>query len=371
MLTAWGERKRSERRGGTGKTDGRAGRLDWLRGCHEHRFVKPTGLITMDTVATAAGVARSTVSKALRGDPTIPEGRRKEICRIADRLGYRPNPLVAALMAQLHSQRRRNDPHHLAWIDLWTHEVAVAHGHDAAPALTGARRRARELGYEIEVHRVTRDKISPVRLRRILLTRSQWGVIFPPVPESAMHYAFDMTGLTGVAIGTSLREPAVHRVSHNHYQGGLLACRELRARGFRRIGFVLSAWNDDRTDGKWRAGFLVQQQLWPNAERLPPLLAGPEDRPAFERWVERYRPDALVAAETHVESWLREMQLSPRVAWLALEGKRRDTWGIDYRSELLGAAAVELVIGQLHRHERGSPRIPHALLIDGAWSDGA
>lgn len=325
----------------------------------------------MRAVAKAAGVARSTVSKALRGDPTIPAVRRRQIKRIAERLGYRPNPMVAALMAQLHSQRRRNDPHHLAWLNLWTPDLESARGHNPVPVLTGARRRAEELGYGIEIHHVGRDRISPARLRQILITRCQWGVIFPPVPESAGHYPIDMDGLTGVAIGTSLREPVMHRVSHNHYQGGMLACQELRARGFRRIGFVLSRWNDERVDGKWRAAYLVQQQLWRKSERLPPLLAGPGEKAIFERWFVQHQPDAIVVAEANVAGWLREMKVSSvRVASLALDVIKRDSWGINYRSEMLGEAAVELVIGQIHRHERGSPQIAHALLIDGVWVGG-
>lgn len=325
----------------------------------------------MRAVAQAVGVSTSTVSKALRDDPTIPETRRKAIKRVADRLGYRANPLVSALMAQLHSQRRRNDPHHIAWIDLWTGDLQAARGHDGTPALTGARRRAAELGYGIDVHAVAQRRISPSRLRQILLTRSQWGVIIPPVPGSAMHYPLDMGGLTGVAIGTSLRSPIMHRVSHNHYRGGLLACQEMRARGFRRIGFVLSPWNDERADGKWRAAYTVQQQLWPARERLPPLLVDATGRAAFALWLERHRPDAIIAAESFVGVWLKEMGRSGlRIAWLALDTFKRDVWGIDYRSEQLGAAAVELVIGQIHRNERGSPPIAHALQIDGLWVDG-
>jgi DNA-binding LacI/PurR family transcriptional regulator len=325
----------------------------------------------MRDVAREAGVARSTVSKALRGDPTIPAKRRRQIARVAQRLGYRPNPLVAALMAQLHSQRRRNDPHHIAWINLWTDELQAARGHNPGPALAGARRRADELGYGIEVHEAGRDRLSPERLRQILLTRSQWGVIFPPVPESALVYPFDLQGLTGVAIGTSLREPVMHRVSHNHFQGGLLAARQLRTRGFRRIGFVLSPWNDRRADGKWRAAYLVAQQEWPEAERLPPLLAEAEDHAAFAAWFERWQPDAIIAAEAYVGDWLRaRRRRDVRIAWLALEAVKRDTWGIKYQSEQLGAAAVELVIGQIHRHERGSPNVAHALMIDGEWVGG-
>ena len=111
----------------------------------------------MARVAQAAGVATSTVSKALRDDPTIPPERRDEIRRVAKRLGYRPNPMVAALMARLHSQRRRNDPYHIAWLDLWANEQEAARTSDFKLMLRGANDRAAELGYNIEVHRVARE----------------------------------------------------------------------------------------------------------------------------------------------------------------------------------------------------------------------
>ena len=41
--------------------------------------------------------------------------------------------------------------------------------------------------------------------------------------------------------------------------------------------------------------------------------------------------------------------------------------GIDYRGESIGAAAIEMVVGQIHRNERGSPEIPNTLLMDGIW----
>jgi hypothetical protein len=73
-------------------------------------------IVTMRHVARAARVAVSTVSKALRNDPALPEKRCRSIQAIAARLGYRPHPLVATLMAQLHNRRRRVDPHSLAWL---------------------------------------------------------------------------------------------------------------------------------------------------------------------------------------------------------------------------------------------------------------
>jgi LacI family transcriptional regulator len=48
---------------------------------------------------------------------------------------------------------------------------------------------------------------------------------------------------------------------------------------------------------------------------------------------------------------------------------RKGAPAIDTRPDKMGAAAVELVVGQIHRNERGSPQIPHTLLLDGIWCE--
>lgn len=336
-------------------------------------------------MARAAGVARSTISKALRDDPTIPAARCAEIKRIAKKLGYSPNPMISALMAKLHHQRRRSDPCHIGWIDLWPTGQGPATVPILAPLLQGARQRARELGFDIEVHRVVAKGIRPERLRQMLTARSQWGLIIPPVPQSTMSFPLDMRGLTGVTIGTSLHAPTMHRVSPNHYQGAQLACDQLRARGCRRIGLALSRTMDERVEGKWLGAYAARQFLWPEKDRARPLLfdvaAGVDpagkpisgaDEAAFRTWIRRERLDGLLLAEPTVAAWAVKARdvLSPScVAWLVLEPKQTNVRGIDYRAEQIGAAAVELVVGQIHRNERGNPAAPHTVLLDGVWEE--
>jgi LacI family transcriptional regulator len=320
----------------------------------------------MRQLARQAGVSQSTVSKALRDDPTLPAKRCAEIKKLAAKMGYRPNPLVSALMAQLHRHRRRSDPHRIAWIDLWP----ATGDPDLMPILKfllrGARQRAESLGYGIEVYRVEVEQLNADRLRRILMARSQWGLIIPPVPKSASTFQLDLRGLTGVTVGTSLHQPVMHRVSPNHYQGGQLACDRLREKGFRRIGLVMSPAYNERVEERWLAAYLARQQQWPRAERLPPLWVDRDGSPAFDQWRQRHRPDAILIAESYVAAWLPE-EKRPAVTWLHGATDHECAWGIDYQWEKLGAAAVELVMGQIHRNERGSPPIPHTLLLDVAW----
>jgi len=329
-------------------------------------------LVTMEQIAQAAGVARSTVSKALRNDPKLSVKRCLQVQEIAKQLGYRPHPMVAALMAQIHGTRRRTDPHHIAWIDLWPAGAGAATVPFWNQLLAGARRRARELGFGIEVHRVAVESISPARLAQILAARTQWGLIIPPVPKSAMHFPIDLRSLAGVTIGTSLREPSLHRISTNHYQGAQLACDRLRQKGFKRIGIATSLQVNERLEGKWTAGFLSRQMLWPRPERVAPLLTESENSPEVADWIKRENPDAVLVAEPGFAAQIQSVGSRPGLrppplAWLVLEPGKTGIWGIDHLPARTGAAAVELVVGQIHRNERGIPAAPHTLLLDGVW----
>lgn len=320
----------------------------------------------MRQLALLAGVSQSTVSKALRDDPTLPPQRCAEIKKLAVKSGYRPNPMVSALMAQLHQHRRRSDPHRIAWLDLWPEPGDPDLRPILKRLLAGARERAESLGYGIEVYRVAVEQLSADRLRRILMARSQWGLIIPPAPHSARNFPLDLRGLTGVTVGTSLHQPVMHRVSPNHYQGAQLACDRLRTKGFRRIGLVLSHAYNERVEEKWLAAYLARQQQWPETERLPPLWVEPQGKASFDQWRSRHQPDAILVAESYVAPWLPAGK-GQALVWLHDGRDRADSWGVDYRWETLGAGAVELVVGQIHRNERGSPPIPHTLSMDVAW----
>jgi LacI family transcriptional regulator len=324
--------------------------------------------VTMRDVARLAGVALSTVSRALRDDPAIPLSRREQVKRIAEQIGYHPNPLVSTLMAQVHGRRRADDPGHIAWIDLWPSRAnppAVL----MFDLLVGARQRAQALGYQIELYSAAQSPLQPDRLRQILLARSQWGFIIPPVPEHAMHFPLEMSQLAGVTIGTSLAEPVLHRVTTNHFHSARLAWDTLRKKGFTRIGLALSGRMNARLNGLWLGGYFAASHSSRITSDIPPLLVSETEEPSFQQWFGKFRPDALLVAENFVAQWAEKEKKTPALAWLALEPEVRNVWGLDYRAKSIGAAAVDLVVAQIHRNERGSPASPHTLLIDSVWTE--
>src|SRR5688500_16131376 len=102
--------------------------------------------VTMKQIAAAAGVARATVSYALRGDRKIPEETAARIRSVATRLGYRPNPPVAALMAHIRRSHPKTRGEHIAF--LW---IKARPGERTFPLIhEGARARAEQLGYALE-----------------------------------------------------------------------------------------------------------------------------------------------------------------------------------------------------------------------------
>ena len=63
-----------------------------------------------------------------------------------------------------------------------------------------------------------------------------------------------------VALGVTLQSPVLHHVTENHFETVWHAMRRCVERGYRRIGFVVSAPDDSPNVGsRWLSAYLGQQ----------------------------------------------------------------------------------------------------------------
>src|ERR1700761_862821 len=133
--------------------------------------------VRMAEIAQRLGVASSTISRALRDDPRISIELRNRVRRVAKELGYRPNPMVSALMA---SRRRRGSGGAVDVIALvtnyggrqnWRTKDGWRWGYE------GILRRARELGFRVEVFALQDFRGRMERLQSALRARAIRGVI--------------------------------------------------------------------------------------------------------------------------------------------------------------------------------------------------
>ena len=70
-------------------------------------------------IAKALGLSHVAVSLALRDSPRVSEARRAEVKAMADKLGYRPDPMLASLVAYRQSKRPAGIRACLGWINQW------------------------------------------------------------------------------------------------------------------------------------------------------------------------------------------------------------------------------------------------------------
>lgn len=334
-------------------------------------------LITQQAVAEAVGLHYSTVSLALRNDPRLPQKTRDRVQAAAKRLGYAPNPLVSLLMARV---RRGNVEYRgtLAYV----HTVpAGSHRPNqvARNFLAGATRRAGELGYRLDHFNLSADPREATSLTRVLQARNISGVIVNHSPSPACpdhHLPFDLAPFAAVSIGVPVMRPALHYVANDQYMRPIVAARELLARGYRRPGLVIKEPFDVHMAHRCSAGFWAIQQYGPAIEAIPILRINPaQDRVQLERWLEAHRPEVVMGTDNSIFQLLEAIgaRVPQDLGWVHLDRlpQHAPSAGVYGNSEHTGAAAVEIVVSQLHRGESGPPARPASHLVAGSWVEGS
>lgn len=328
----------------------------------------------MEEVARAAGVSRSTVSRALSNHPRLPAERCEAIQKLAAAMGYRRNAMVSALMADLKSHRQPRTINTLAYVTAHpTREGWRRPNPSFVEYYEGARDRAAEQGYLLETFWIQDPALEVERFNKMLHTRHIRGVLIAPLPEPNGTVPLCWENHASIAIGHTLLEPAVSRVVPNFYQGNLVTLEQLHARGARRIGFATDAKTHERVQLSWLAAYLVFQQRLPASRRLPPFICPDAEGTGMAEWMRTHRPDAVVGTQNQILGWIKAtgmaVNLPGGLIFASLNTGRspEDPPGINQQSRLVGATGVDLVIGQIHRNEQGIPGQPMLTLVPGVW----
>lgn len=329
---------------------------------------------TIRQIAALAGVSRTTVSLALRNHPSLPAVTRERIQQLAVEKGYQLDPVVSSLMNQLRIQRRKRATEKIAFLTSWDTRDGWRADANVSNYHRGAGQRAAQLGYEIEAIWAKEPGLTAARLSKILYTRSVRGVIVAPLLRPVGHLSLNWPHFSVAALGYTVAKPELHRVTHFHFSGMMLALRRLRHSGCKRIGFANLIDQDRRVNHGWIAGYLTFQNDLPASARVPHLLVPAWSKGRFSEWLDRYRPDAVVSNTPDPLRLLRELgrRVPQDVAYASLDRVREnDPWaGIDQRACAVGAAALELVVSQLQSNEFGIPDCPKTVTLNGIWRAG-
>jgi LacI family transcriptional regulator len=330
--------------------------------------------LTLRGLAKAADVSLSTASLALRNSNHVAEETRLRVQKLAAKLGYKPNPMVSALMASRVRSRRASDQQIIAYTNSFVRKEEWREFSSLVEYYDGAQERALECGYQLEEFWLREPRMSSRKMSDILFNRGIHGVLLGPLQRKMGHLSMKWDRFSVVALGYSMTQPAVHRAVPDQLAGMRLALRQLRKLGYRRIAVVLDPWQDIRSNKAWTAGFGEYLLFLQPRERTRPFIYVRYDPVRFQRWLRAENPDAVISSNPMIISWMREVGLeTPRdYGFVSLNRPLENDVhsGIYQNARAVGAAAIDMIIGQIHRNERGLPAIPKRTIINPEWVDG-
>lgn len=316
-----------------------------------------------------------TVSRVLRNNPHVAPVTREKVLTAAKETGYRANPLVGAWMSHMRTSRARTtDQQRIAFVtadkglDDWRDSLTVRRYFE------GASERAKELGFKLEHFWLGQKGMSGPRMSNILRSRGIAGMLVAPVPQPVSTIGLHWPWFATVAFGYSMREPNLHRVTNHQLHSMRLALEETRKLGYCRIGLALERSKDTRVDYNWTTGLLPYQASIPARDRVPPHLPERLTAAGFLAWVEKEKPQLILSGRQGMVKWLEDAgwRVPEEIGFASLEyyPEYGDLTGVDQNSLTVGAAAVELVVEQLYHNQRGVPKKPKVVLIEGCWHSG-
>jgi len=317
-------------------------------------------------VARAAGVGRTTAQRALSNSPRCAAQTRRKVLQAARRLGYKPQPVFAAMGAR--SRKRLMGDLPLAYLEA-TDGPRRAGGAYFEPA----RVRAAALGYQLD--RIDLDRWGAVaRLWDVLYARGYAGVLVGGVREEWHPLLLENTRFPVVCCGRVDPLP-FHTVRPAILNGVRKAFQEIARRGYRRIGAAVLRHDPPVADdfSRLAAALACLRELGSLHARIPPLDSGLAGGADLRRWLTEYQPDAVLAFHDGILSGIVEAgyRVPTEIAFASLHrDPDRRIAGLDQNHAAIAGAAVNLM-DQLIRHgDAGIPRTPLTLLVESTWFDG-
>lgn len=255
--------------------------------------------VSLRDIADKAGVSLATVSRALRDSPTTAKGTRERIKRLAQDMGYRPDPAMQVLIERRWRGRRSNDGLNVSYL--------YDSQSDEADTLLHEYQRFRETAVAFGYALILED-MSQYRDARKLIQRMEAkgvsGVIFPLMVNVPYEINAICDRYAAVSIGISSFQPRCPVVMHDEFHGIGNAWRGLQAANYCKLGVLFEDYPQSFSmDQRMGAVYSCQRYTKSAGDRIPLFLfdkyAGIDEK-KFRRWVERHQPDVILA-DNHVQ----------------------------------------------------------------------
>ena len=330
---------------------------------------------TQKDIAVLAHVHTSVVCRALQGHPSIPPATRDRVRKIADDIGYQPDPALSALAAYRSSLRPPIFQGQLAWLSASDADKKWSEIDVYFEYMKSATAQAARCGYTLLDCDLGSESMTPRRLASIMKARNVRGILVCPLPDR--HAAIDLPweNFSAVTLGHALVHPHLHVVSADHYRSTRCIFQRLRQLGYRRIGLAVPMDLNVRIGGDFLAAYLLEQQAVAEEHRLPAFLDPTAPSPSrFAAWLRQTKPDALISTSYYYPDYLTKLGVRiPDDMGVAILFKKvvgDDFAGIDQNPRQTAAVATNILISMIERSERGAATTAQHIRVEGTWHDG-
>jgi DNA-binding LacI/PurR family transcriptional regulator len=331
-------------------------------------------MVSIRQIAEASGYSKASVWLALNRNPRLPEKTRQKILKVADELGYRPNPAYRAMLRQVRAGKPIEYRSTLALFHGFPFPNPEDHFPFHGELVKGFTERANEFGYEVEKFWITDPSVRLSRTASILRARGIKGIVCMPLPEHR-EIEMDFSKLAFVTVGFTILNPDLNRVEVNNLDATILCIRKLFEQGYKRIGFV-----QRKEYEPWREFTLSAPYLWMLAKQTennfnPEIIAIDEsDRNRFLQWFRKGDFDSLIVNDEIIVGWLQDEGITvPRDIGIVFPTPVLDYTDfshVDQHPRQVGSAAADVLMAQVQRGEFGKPKNPKILTTDVTWQEG-
>lgn len=338
----------------------------------------PKRYYTLADIAARAGVHVTTVSLALRDHPSIPPTTRARIRGVAKELGYQRDPLLDALNFHRARQTQQTRSVSSAFV-VHAGTTRLFSGNHYQPLVyAGAKAAAEARGHSLDILVVGHGHLAPARLNSILNARGITGVLLSTFEIDIEQLDLDWAQFCAVKVECLHLKPDLDAVSNDQLQVSRLAMRRLRQLGYRRIGLATAREDQTRLGESFGMGVLVEQDLLPEAECVPPLIFGLAEVPMLPRlipeWIKANKVDVIISNwnelfDTFATAGIR---LPDDVAFASLDvpPSLPHIAGVVQNHRLVGQRAMEQLAIMTDAYQRGVPEAQTITYIPGFWQDG-
>jgi len=244
----------------------------------------PPQRVRLKYIAEKAHLSLSAVSMALRNDATIAAETAKRVREIAKQMGYVPDPALSALSAYRSKLRVHTHNSVIALVTNWATRDAWSGKANQQEVIRGAKERAEQLGYSLQLFWAKEEGMSEKRFSQVLRSRGVKGLILAPLENNDDSLDLEWKHFSVVTISRPSRYTAFHHVVQNHYMDMINCWNKVAEKGYRRVGLVLQDDIAARWSYQWDADHLIESsELAPESSDIPILRIGNSRGPALLR----------------------------------------------------------------------------------------